>query len=96
MYLAAVANHQRDSPAQTLVEVAEAAEKADDQTATAAVRMAKVAARMGTAVVQMGMVAGRMVVEPAEQEVAVEVERMFAAGTVIAATLGIVVLQESG
>jgi hypothetical protein len=80
-----------------LVEVAEAAEKADDQTVTAAVRMAKIAAaRMGTAVVQMVMVAGRMVVEPAEQEVAVEVERMFAAGTVIEATLGIVVPQESG
>jgi len=77
--------------------VAEAAEKADDQTVTAAVRMAKIAAaRMGTAVVQMVMVAGRMVVEPAEQEVAVEVERMFAAGTVIEATLGIVVPQESG
>jgi len=77
--------------------VAEAAEKADDQTVTAAVRMAKIAAaRMGTAVVQMVMVADRMVVEPAEQEVAVEVERMFAAGTVIEATLGIVVPQESG
>ena len=77
--------------------MAEAAEKADDQTVTAAVRMAKIAAaRMGTAVVQMVMVAGRMVVEPAEQEVAVEVERMFAAGTVIEATLGIVVPQESG
>ena len=80
-----------------MVEVAEAAEKADDQTVTAAVRMAKIAAaHMETAVVQMVMVADRMVVEPAEQEVAVEVERMFAAGTVIEATLGIVVPQESG
>jgi hypothetical protein len=73
-----------------------AAGMVDDQTATAAVQTAKVAAgRMGTAVVRMVRVADRTAVGLAEQVVAAEVGRKFVVGIEIVGMLGIAAPQES-